>query len=110
MSAAETRIISLSISCAESVSTFPFKKLRQSAVGLIRLNSGSRLMTNSNAVTAGIPREISPMEVVSIPPRTKLQIVLLTETNYFLSTNRGSFIPRYHVPGGAQGARDSKQD
>ncbi|KYN36073.1 hypothetical protein ALC56_09610 [Trachymyrmex septentrionalis] len=50
------------------------------------------------------------MEVVSIPPRTKLQIVLLTETNYFLSTNRGSFIPRYHVPGGAQGARDSKQD
>lgn len=35
---------------------------------------------------------------------TKLQIVLLTETNYFLSANKGSFIPRYHVPGGAQGA------
>jgi len=35
---------------------------------------------------------------------TKLQIVLLTETNYFLSTNRGWLIPRYHVPGGAQGA------
>ncbi|EGI63756.1 hypothetical protein G5I_07791 [Acromyrmex echinatior] len=96
-----------------SVSTFLFKKLRQSAMGLIRLNSDSRLMTVTrmrSQPTAGIPREISPMEVVSIPPRTKLQIVLLTETNYFLSTNRGSFIPRYHVPGGAQGARDSKQD
>jgi len=34
------------------------------------------------------------MEVVSIPPRTKLQIVLLTETNYFLSTNRGA---SFHV-------------
>ncbi|KYQ48079.1 hypothetical protein ALC60_13039 [Trachymyrmex zeteki] len=68
------------------------------------------VLTLRSAPTAGIPREISPMEVVSIPPRTKLQIVLLTETNYFLSTNRGSFIPRYHVPGGAQGARDSKQD
>lgn len=30
------------------------------------------------------------MQVVSIPRGTKLQIVLLTETNYFLSANRGA--------------------